>query len=144
VTAPTARPVTCPRCGSHSPSSHPAVQAEGEVCLCPHPWHDDVLTASARATVAASESPAEAPPLLPVEFWDAVYTAAKPWAKDTAAIIANAAGGLLGPLIAEQVRLARIDERLRCAAACERLGAPDVASITREPPRREDASGEPS
>jgi len=39
---------------------------------------------------------------------------------------------LLAALLAEQIRLARVDERLACAAACERLGAPDVASIIRD------------
>jgi hypothetical protein len=39
---------------------------------------------------------------------------------------------LVVALIAERERLARIDERLKCAAACDRLGAPDVASIIRD------------
>ncbi|MCF7551003.1 hypothetical protein [Pseudonocardia sp. WMMC193] len=32
-------PARCPRCGSHNPKLHPAVQHEGEVHVCPHPWH---------------------------------------------------------------------------------------------------------
>lgn len=29
----------CPRCESPQPQLHPAVQREGEVHVCPHPWH---------------------------------------------------------------------------------------------------------
>jgi hypothetical protein len=30
----------CPRCNSPSPELHPAVQCEGEVHVCEHPFHD--------------------------------------------------------------------------------------------------------
>lgn len=32
-------PARCPRCNSPSPSRHPAVQAGGEVQICPAPFH---------------------------------------------------------------------------------------------------------
>jgi len=31
---------SCPRCTSPSPELHPAMQEEGEVQVCLHPWHD--------------------------------------------------------------------------------------------------------
>lgn len=34
-----ATPTRCPRCDSPDPGRHPAVQFEGEVQLCEHPWH---------------------------------------------------------------------------------------------------------
>lgn len=34
-----ARPERCPRCNSPSPERHPAMQHEGEVQPCTHPWH---------------------------------------------------------------------------------------------------------
>lgn len=34
------RPEKCPRCHSPEPKLHPAVQFEGEVSPCPHPWHE--------------------------------------------------------------------------------------------------------
>jgi hypothetical protein len=33
-------PKKCPRCDSPQPHLHPAVQFEGEVEPCGHPWHD--------------------------------------------------------------------------------------------------------
>lgn len=32
----------CPRCDAPRPELHPAVQHEGEVQPCPHPWHDPI------------------------------------------------------------------------------------------------------
>lgn len=36
---PASEPAKCPRCGSHDPKLHPAVQHEGEVHIYPHPFH---------------------------------------------------------------------------------------------------------
>lgn len=32
-------PPRCPRCDSPAPHLHPAMQFEGEVQPCEHPWH---------------------------------------------------------------------------------------------------------
>lgn len=33
------KPKRCPTCSSYAPHLHPAVQAEGEVHICPDAWH---------------------------------------------------------------------------------------------------------
>ncbi len=38
----------CPACGSSSPHLHPALQHEGEVQLCEHPWHASTEEGRAR------------------------------------------------------------------------------------------------
>lgn len=35
----------CPRCESPAPNLHPAMQHEGEVQSCPHPWHSEAVNA---------------------------------------------------------------------------------------------------
>ena len=40
----------CPRCNSHSPKLHPAVQYGGEVSICPDAYH---TTDTERATIGA-------------------------------------------------------------------------------------------
>lgn len=47
----------CPRCDSPSPKLHPAIQYEGEVQLCNHPWHESVATDTSAS--AAKEAPIE-------------------------------------------------------------------------------------
>jgi uncharacterized Zn finger protein (UPF0148 family) len=47
-------PTHCPRCGSPSPYMHPAVQHEGEVSICPNPWHAP-LTDADQARAAHQE-----------------------------------------------------------------------------------------
>lgn len=38
---PQERPKRCPRCDSPDPKLHPAMQFEGEVQPCEHPWHGE-------------------------------------------------------------------------------------------------------
>jgi hypothetical protein len=134
---PTAQPGTCPRCGSHSPSLHPAVQAEGEVCLCPHPWHDDPLTAAARSATAAPEPTAPAAPLLGEKalrvITDALNFAHVVCDEEDWAIEADAVAHRLEPLVAalvaERERLARTDHRA-------------AQAVTRTPPTGSAGEGE--
>jgi hypothetical protein len=46
------RPMMCPRCTSPSPTLHPAVQAGGEVTICPDTFHTG--TREGRAMLAAA------------------------------------------------------------------------------------------
>jgi hypothetical protein len=77
-------------------------------------------------------------PLLDEQAWAVIFDAAKQYIalSQLAADVADKARDGLEPLVAaivaERVRLARVDERLRCAAACDRLGVPDVARVIRD------------
>jgi hypothetical protein len=44
----------CPTCLSPDPKLHPAIQHEGEVELCPDPWHSPT-----KAEILAKEHPAD-------------------------------------------------------------------------------------
>lgn len=43
-TMPLVRRDRCPRCDSPTPRFHPAIQYEGEVSICRHPWHQATTT----------------------------------------------------------------------------------------------------
>jgi hypothetical protein len=53
----------CPRCDSPAPHLHPAVQYEGEVQPCPHPFHDRVTPENTADKIAAAREivPTESP-----------------------------------------------------------------------------------
>jgi hypothetical protein len=95
--------------------------------------------------VTAPEPPAPASPLLGEEaqrvatehlmYLDCTCPVDPYDPEDCASVAAEVIRVLEPPvaaLVAERERLARIDERLACAAACDRLGVPDVASIIRD------------
>ena len=54
-TTPPTEPLTdsCPRCHSPQPHLHPAVQHEGEVQPCPHPFHEQITPSNTAERVAA-------------------------------------------------------------------------------------------
>jgi hypothetical protein len=58
-TSDSAPPLRCPRCDSPAPHLHPAVQSEGEVQRCPHPYHS---TPTNQNRVAAPTTSDSAPP----------------------------------------------------------------------------------
>lgn len=60
----------CPRCDSHRPELHPAVQHGGEVSVCTDPWHASTQTARgvlARLGLVAAMRPADLGDLTPIE-----------------------------------------------------------------------------
>lgn len=78
-------PERCPRCDSPQPHLHPAVQHEGEVHICPHPWHEATSSTSldplerriSAAILSAYRVPPDVLPAMVERVADAVRPAAE-------------------------------------------------------------------